>query len=582
MRTYAKLGLLLAALAAALISSAHTGASPGTTERVSVDSAGVQGNQPSDFGTSISADGRYVAFDSSASNLVPGDTNYTIDVFVHDRQTGATTRASVDSGGSEADAGALEAVISGDGRHVAFRSAATNLVPGDTNADADIFVHDRQTGATVRVSVDSAGVQGNQDSFGPAISGDGRFVAFESNATNLVAGDTNGKSDIFVHDRDTDEDGIFDEAGQVSTTRVSVDSGGVQGNDRSHEAAISADGRFVAFVSFATNLVAADTNGYRDVFVHDRQTGATTRVSVDTTGVEGNDESVFPAISADGRFVAFESVASNLVPGDTNGRDDIFVHDRQTGATTRVSVDSVGVEANDGSGAVTISADGRHAAFFSWASNLVPGDTNGHADTFVHDRGTESVTVEAGAGETVATDIEGNGATSWDTLETSLTTPNAGTVSIEENPITWAPGGFQILGQEVSITAPPATAADPLVIVFTLDSSQVPPGEDETTIHIFKDGAMVPPCTGPPGTASPDPCVSNRALLADNDVQITVLAATASTWNVGLPPVPVGGLAELPDVSDSPGRNYVAFAGLAAAALVALTAGGWYARRRLS
>jgi len=200
---------------------------------------------------------------------------------------------------------------------VAFYSDSDNLVPDDTNDQRDIFVHDRGTGQTTRVSVDSSGAQGNNNSEYPAISADGRFVAFMSLATNLVAGDTNGVMDVFVHDRGTGQ-----------TTRVSVASGGAQGNGTSAVPAISADGRFVAFYSYANNLVPGDTNRRSDVFIHDRGTGQTTRVSVASGEAQANDSSEYPAISADGRFVAFESYADNLVAGDTNGVDDIFVRDR--------------------------------------------------------------------------------------------------------------------------------------------------------------------------------------------------------------------------------------------------------------
>ncbi len=222
-------------------------------------------------------------------------------------------------------------VYSADGRYVAFASFASNLVPGDTNSLTDVFVHDRQTGKTTRASVDSAGGEANGISILPAISADGRFVTFTSFASNLVPGDTNSLTDVFVHDRQTGK-----------TTKVSVDSAGGEANGISFNHVISADGRFVAFTSLASNLVPGDHNGLRDIFVHDRQTGETTRVSVDSAGGEANGSSMFPAISADGRFVAFTSFAFNLVAGDHNGLRDVFVQDRQTGETTRVNADSAG------------------------------------------------------------------------------------------------------------------------------------------------------------------------------------------------------------------------------------------------
>ena len=191
--------------------------------------------------------------------------------------------------------------LSADGRYLAFSSAAGNLVTDDTNGVRDVFVHDRGTGDLTRVSVDSAGSQGNGGSGSPSISQSGRFVAFTSSADNLVAGDTNGAADIFVHDRQT-----------ATTTRVSLSSGGAQADQSSDSfVAISGNGRFVAFASEATNLVSGDTNGVADLFVHDRQTGATERISLDSNEAQANGGSANPSLSADGRFVAFTSSASS-------------------------------------------------------------------------------------------------------------------------------------------------------------------------------------------------------------------------------------------------------------------------------
>jgi len=351
----------------------------GTTERATVDSGGAQANYDS-YLPSISADGRYVAFQSNASNLVPGgDTNGVSDVFVRDRPSGTTELVSTDLGGAPGNNDSVAPSISADGRYVAFQSYAWNLVAGDANGYSDVFVRDRQTGATELVSVGSSGVQGNAASFAPSISADGRFVAFESGAANLVPGDTNGATDIFVRDR---------LGGTIE--RVSVDAGGAQGNSYSEYPSISADGRFVAFVSAASNLVAGDTNQSQDVFVHDRLSGTTERASVDSSGAQGDSNSyvasVAPSLSADGRYVAFESLATNLVAGDTNGVRDVFVRDMQAGTTERVSVDSNGAQANAYSSVPSISADGAFLAFVSIASNLVAGDTNAAADIFVRKR----------------------------------------------------------------------------------------------------------------------------------------------------------------------------------------------------
>ncbi len=349
----------------------------GTTKRVSVSSDGGQANGPS-LRSAISADGRLVAFDSLASNLVPGDTNGQSDVFVHDRTTGATERVSVSSAGGQAGGFSFNPSLSADGRFVAFNSDAPDLVPGDTNGAFDIFVRDRLMGTTERVSVSSSGVQGDDDSALPNISGDGRFVVFSSRATTLVAEPTNGVTQVYVHDRLTGE-----------TALVSVNDAGQAANGFSFNAGVSADGRFIAFVSDGDNLVPGDTNGVRDVFVRDRAAGTTTRVNVSSASKQANGFSNLgfngQALSADGRFVAFSSLATNLVPGDTNGAADVFVHDLQTGITTRASVDSAGGQSNGPSGAASISPSGRLAGFVSAASNLVPGDTNGVLDTFVHD-----------------------------------------------------------------------------------------------------------------------------------------------------------------------------------------------------
>ena len=206
--------------------------------------------------------------------------------------------------------------VSADGRYAVFESSAANVVSGDTNNRRDVFVVDRQTGGVSRVSVDSNGAQANSDSFYPSISADGRYVAFHSSASNLVAGDANGSQDVFVRDLQSG-----------TTTLVSVADGGGAGNNSSYYPSISADGRYVAFWSYASNLVAGDTNNRPDVFMRDVQSDTTTLVSVADGGGAGNFDSYYPSISADGRYVAFWSYASNLVAGDTNGRTDVFLHE---------------------------------------------------------------------------------------------------------------------------------------------------------------------------------------------------------------------------------------------------------------
>jgi archaellum component FlaF (FlaF/FlaG flagellin family) len=365
----------------------------GTTTRVSVSSAGVQGNGASGW-ASVSADGRYVAFQSDATSLVPGDTNSATDVFVHDMLTGKTTRVSVSSDGAQANGPSFAPAISADGSAVAFASNATNLVSGGRKLSSEVYVHSLVTGKTTLASVSSSGVPGNRFSAGPAISGDGSVVAFTSFASNLVPGITNDADNVFVHNLKTGK-----------TINVSVSSPGAQGNGNSYTPAISGNGDVVAFSSEATNLVPGDTQPLTvtDVFVHTVSTGVTQRVSVSTTGGQANGASAGPdvtvrggadfgpTISADGTLVAFDSIASDLVPGDSNECTltgvaqftlypgecpDVFVRDLVTGVTQRVSVSSAGDQSNDTSEDPAISGDGSTVAFFTLSSNLGPGDTN--------------------------------------------------------------------------------------------------------------------------------------------------------------------------------------------------------------
>jgi Tol biopolymer transport system component len=428
--------LLMAAGAAAATVDLPTWGS--TTTRVSVNSAERQTNGATYCCPAISAHGRYVAFESDATNLVAGDTNGRPDVFVRDRRTGKTERVSVTSSGGQSNGDSGSATMSNDGRYVAFFSAASNLVARDTNDEPDVFVRDRVYGTTRRVSLTSDGRQGNGLSFDPNISGNGRYVAFISEASNLVSRDTNGVVDVFVRDLH-----------KGKTSRISVSPAERQGNDRSFGPVISFNGRYAAFVSGATNLVRGDTNELFDVFLRDRIKGTTTRVNVSSgeqqaQGGESPFDTGFPeTISRNGRFVSFDSPATNLVPADTNRSYDVFVRDRRAGRTTRVSVDNAGKQlnannftgpmsddgrlvvfwtvpdvmapndpfrqenlfvrdrqrqrtslltvglggeqANETHGGSDVSADGRHIAFWSAASNLVRGDTNGEPDIFVRD-----------------------------------------------------------------------------------------------------------------------------------------------------------------------------------------------------
>jgi hypothetical protein len=376
----------------------------GQIERVSVSSAGAEavlGACCAEYAVVISGDGRFVAFSSFANDLTPDDTNGVQDIFLHDRQTDSTTMVSVDSSGNLGNEDAFYPSISGNGRFIAFQSDATNLVSDDSNGFQDIFVHDSQTGQTVRVSLTHDGQQSNHDSFitiNRAISEDGRFVSFESYANNLVPNDTNNVRDAFIHDRDSDNDGIFDEPGATTTVRVSVATDGTEGNghlSESYQPALAGNGRYVAFQSFAINLVANDTNLNLDVFVRDRDTdedgifdepGAvlTERVSVDSSGDQSNGGSGQAGITGDGRYVTFYSTATNLADG-ANGPQSIFLHDRTTGETIRLSETPSGANPDDTSNGAMIAANGPIVAFTSLATNLVDGDTNQTFDVFLYD-----------------------------------------------------------------------------------------------------------------------------------------------------------------------------------------------------
>ncbi|MGI8685663.1 MAG: TolB family protein, partial [Acidimicrobiales bacterium] len=363
------------------------------------------------FISSISADGAFVVFTSTATNLVAGqgDANSDYDVFLFQRATGAVTLVShiPDSATSTALAVSFDPWISADGAFVVFRSPAPNLVgQGDANNDDDVFLFERATGVVTLVSHTPAGATttANADSFGPWISADGAFVVFGSLATNLVAAqsDANGGGDVFLFQRATGAVTLVSHTPASSTTTA---------NGFSSRPSISADGAFVTFDSSATNLVAGqiDANNDGDVFLFERATGAVTLVShipdsATTTSnsnstTTSNNNGLNPSSSADGGFVLFTSAATNLVAGqsDANGAGDVFLFQRATGAVTLVSHIPAGATttANSGSGLPSISADGAFVVFSSIATNLVAGqiDPTGTTDMFLLQRATGAVTL---------------------------------------------------------------------------------------------------------------------------------------------------------------------------------------------
>jgi Tol biopolymer transport system component len=349
----------------------------GETFLVSSNFMGIPGNGASDY-PAISSDGRFIAFVSSATDLVPDDTNGKPDVFVRDMSAGVTIRVSVATDGSQADSTSYAPSMSSDGRYVAFRSDATNLVvPADTEAFADIFVHDIVTGQTEKISTtwNKRPVNGKSDD--PFISANGRYVVYVSAAYNLVKQeDHNLKPDIFFYDR-----------GAKKTERISITADGTEANGQCFSPSVTANGRFVAFSSVADNLDGPDTNAKIDVFVKDRETGEVKKISHGLNGEETNNSSLEPTISADGLYIAYYSYASNIVPNDKNDSSDVFLYYLESGKTEIVSVSSAGVigDKASGVGPVPITAGGRFVLFHSAATNLVPNDDNNHIDVFLHE-----------------------------------------------------------------------------------------------------------------------------------------------------------------------------------------------------
>ena len=359
----------------------------GATTLVSINAAGTDSGNNMSRHPAFSADGRLVAFESRASDLGPTDTDNALDVYVRNLQTGTTTLVSVNAAGTDSGNNiSRNPVISTDGRFVAFESLAGDLGPTDTNLLQDIYVRNLQTGTTTLVSVNAAGTNGgNNTSSDPMFSTDGQLVVFESEASDLGPTDTNGTEDIYVRDL---------QAGTM--TLVSVNMAGTDsGNNFSRNPMFSADGGLVAFESAANDLELTDTNFFQDIYVRDLQTGTTTLVSVNATGTNGgSSNSASPAISADGRLVAFESTANDLGPADTNGAQDVFVRDLQTGTTTLVSVNAAGTNGGNATSFDPVfSADGRLVAFESAASDLGLTNTNGEFDVYARDLQTGTTTL---------------------------------------------------------------------------------------------------------------------------------------------------------------------------------------------
>ena len=389
--------------AAAYAGCAHAASAP--TVLVSrPEPGGAASANGSSYHTTISGTGRFVTFMSLADNLVPRDSNQQYDIFVRDVSDARTLLVSRPSGTTGFSNGRSSwPAIAAGGRFVAFQSFATNLVDGDHNGHADVFVRDLR-GLSTRVVSRANGAFGNGDSLDPAISRNGRFIAFQSFAGNLVPGDDNARADVFLRDMRT---------GSTRLVSRPTAAGAIAAGGDSDNPAMSPDGRFIAFESSAGNLAGRDTNGVEDVFVRDVKRGTTRLVSRARDGATGNGPSYMASISANGRYIAFASRASNLVASDDNGAEDVFVRDMRTGRTTLVSP-----HANGGTSARTIypslSGDGQLVAFHSDANDIVPGDRNGVGDVFVRDlRARRTVLLSAG-GDAASDDYSGGPAMSAD------------------------------------------------------------------------------------------------------------------------------------------------------------------------
>lgn len=440
-------------------------------------SVGVDGSPANNWfvDPAISADGRYIAFRSAASNLVLNDTNGYVDVFVYDRETSQTVRVSVASDGTEANAfSACPPSISANGRYVAFDSRADNLVADDTNGIPDNFVHDRETGTTTRITVLHDSPQSRN--YCPIVTADGHFILFSSTANS------NSFTAIFIYNIETGE-----------TEPLSVKAQGTQANGQVFVNAASADGRYIVFRSNASNLVMGDRNEHYDIFVNDRETGQTSRVSIRSDGGEANSESYGPAISGDGRYVIFGSFADNLIDNDFDESGDVFVHDRQTGQTFRISELPEDAQLQDearSSSTGTISSDGRYAAFYRWPNS---GERKHPYGFFIYDLTTHEVHGVAKA--------------------------------YSEDPL--LSGGV--------------FSSDGHYFVFASEEPLVPDDtNDQLDIYFYENAAYRPPEAEPTATltATPvEPTATPRPLPTDT---VTVVATSSATVPTTVTPAPTG------------------------------------------
>ena len=354
----------------------------GPVELISHDLNGSHANLNS-TSPAISTHGRYTAFISFASDIVIGDTNGASDAFLWDARNSRNWLVTKGFDDAPANGNTSAPAIGASGRWVVYSSNATNLVRGDTNNAADIFVTDMRRGKTKLISASPAGAPANGPSLVPAITGDGRYITYASDASNLVTDDPNGhERDVFRFDTDTG-----------TTILISRSASGGGADDASYSSAISADGNVVTFQSDATNLVSGDTNGASDVFAYDVTAASTSVVSADVSGASADGASFQPFISADGRYVSFTSAASDLVPDDANADWDGFLRDRTTGTTRALSVTPDGQPADGRSQFAVVSQDGAWATFLSNASDLGLPARDGVSQVYLQNLATGALTL---------------------------------------------------------------------------------------------------------------------------------------------------------------------------------------------
>ncbi|MGZ6912601.1 MAG: TolB family protein [Acidimicrobiia bacterium] len=346
--------------------------------RVGLTTSGTQPGGGTTVGTDISPDGRFVVFTSDSPDIVPNDHNNAADVFLRDTKLGTTERVSIADNEGEGSFGGYGGLVSADGRYVAFSSDSDNLLAtADNNGSTDVFLRDRQLGTTTRVSVKNAGGEANDSSYLQSMTPDARIIVFNSDADNLIGTtDQNFSTDVYIRDR-----------GANKTQRISVATDGTEGDLDSTYGSISDDGRYVAFLSNASNFDENDSGVFQDVYLRDRTAGTTTRLSALADGTEADSDSTNVIISGDGKVVVFDTDASNLLPvSDDNGATDVYAASVATGAIERISSRPDGGDASDFSFVAGVSDDGRYVFFQSGAKDLVGNSLLAATDGFVRDR----------------------------------------------------------------------------------------------------------------------------------------------------------------------------------------------------